>query len=258
MEKDIVPGLLELINRDFDEKTLNNNKVKIAIRKLRDKRATYLDANEFAIEVGEVLSEVLNTHITIETLPDGEMYFNIADRIMNETLNKNYDLITGYVTDVQTQMNRDAGFRLKGQKPSINQNRIDGIVERLSEGDFDKNQWLLNEPVVNFSQSIVDDTLKANIEFQAKSGLNPKIRRSVDSSDACKWCRDLEGIYDYDKVPTDIYRRHRFCRCTVEYYPGDGRMQNAHTKKWVDPEKNAKIAARKKVGVKTRKSLGSI
>lgn len=27
------------------------------------------------------------------------------------------------------------------------------------------------------------------------------------------------------------YRRHRYCRCTVEYDPGDGKRINVHTKK---------------------------
>lgn len=250
VEKDIVPELLELINNEFDEKTLNSSKIKKSIQMLRDKKASYQDANEFAIEIGEILSEVLNTHITVETLPDGRMYFNIADRVLNETLNKNFDLITGYAVDVQNQLNESAGIRIKGQKSTLNQNKIDGMVERLSSEDFEDIKWMLSEPIVNFSQSIVDDTAKSNVEFQAKSGLNPKIRRTLDGADACNWCRALEGTYDYGNAPTDIYRRHRFCRCTVEYYPGDGRLQDSHTKKWVDPERELKIEERKRIGIR--------
>lgn len=250
MEKDIVPELLELINAEFDERTLNSNKIKRSIQILRDKKANYQDANEFAIEIGEILSEVLNTHITVESLPDGRMYFNIADRVLNETLNKNFKLITGYAVDVQNQLNQSAGVRIKGQKPRLNQSKIDGMIERLSADDFENIKWMLDEPIINFSQSIIDDTAKANIEFQAKSGLNPKIRRIVDGPDPCKWCRSLAGIYDYGRAPSDIYRRHRFCRCTVEYYPGDGNIQNVHTKEWADPERERKIEERKRIGIR--------
>lgn len=251
MEKvDIVPGLLELINNEFDEKTANSIKIKKAVQSLRDKKATYKTANEFAIEVGEILSEVLNTHITITTLPDGKMYFNIADRVLNETLNKNFDLITGYAVDIQNQLNKSANVKIKGQKPKLNQSKIDGMIERLSADDFEEIKWVLGEPVVNFSQSIIDDTAKANIDFQARSGLSPKIRRIVDGADACDWCQSLEGTYDYGEEPSEIYQRHRFCRCTVEYYPGDGKMQNSHTKEWKDPEREAKIEARKMIGIR--------
>lgn len=223
MDKDIVPGLLELIEKEFDDKTLNSEVLKKAILDLNNKKATYKDANEFAIEIGEILAEVLNTHITVETLPDGRMYFNIADRIMNSTMQKNYDLITGYAIDVQTELNHAAGLRLKGQKSKLNQSRIDGIVERLSTAEeFEKIKWILDEPIKNYSQSIVDDMVRANAEFQANAGLDPKIVRKPDRN-PCDWCKSLVGEYDYwdvYKQGSDVFRRHDYCRCTVEFEPG--------------------------------------
>ena len=251
MEKDIVPALLELIEKEFDEKTRNSEVVKRAIEDLTNKKATYKDANEFAIEIGVILSGVLNTHITVETLPDGRMYFNIADRVMNSTMQKNYDLITGYAIDVQTELNRSAGLKLKVQKPKLNQSRIDGIVERLSTSeDFEEIKWILDEPIKNFNQSIVDDTVKANMDFHAKAGLKPKITRVVVGN-CCDWCREIAGTYNYGDEPQDVYRRHRYCRCRVEYSPGDGKIQDAHTKEWVDPDREAKIEERKKIGLRS-------
>ena len=172
MEKDIVPKLLETIEKEFDEKTFNSSKIKKALQSLKDNKATYSDANEFAIEVGEILSEVLTKNITVNILPDGKMYYNIADRILNPTMNKNYNLISDFTVDIQTELNHQAGLRIKGQKAKLNQSRIDGIIERLAEADnFDDIKWILGEPMVNFSQSIVDDTVKENVEFQAKAGL---------------------------------------------------------------------------------------
>lgn len=250
MEKDIVPALLELIEKEFDEQTYNSAVLKKAIQLLKDKKATYKDANEFAIEIGRILSEVLNTHVTVQKLPNGKMYFNIADRILNSTMKKNFELITGYTIDVQTELNYNAGLRVKGQKPRLNQDRIDGIVERISTAEeFDKIKWILDEPIKNFSQSIVDDTVKANVDFHAKSGLKPKITRVAVGS-CCDWCREIEGTYDYGDEPHDIYRRHRFCRCRVEYKPGDGKIQDVHTKEWRDPERDAKIEARKRIGIR--------
>ena len=252
MVKDIVPELLEIIEQEFDEKTNKSEALKKAVQALNDKKATYKDANEFAIEIGVILSGVLNTHITVETLPDGRMYFNIADRVMNSTMKKNYDLITGYAIDVQTELNHAAGLKLKGQAPKLNQSRIDGIVERLSTAeDFDSIKWILGEPITNFSQSIVDDTVETNMSFQAKAGLKPKITRVV-VGDCCDWCREIAGTYNYGDTPEDVYRRHRYCRCRVEFSPGDGKIQDAHTKEWRDPEREAKIEARKKIGIKEK------
>lgn len=251
MEKDIVPALLELIEKEFDEKTFNSEVLKKAIKNLKDKKATYKDANEFAIEIGEILSEVLNTHITLEALPDGKMYFNIADRILNSTLQKNFDLVTGYVVDVQTELNYSTGLKIKGQVPKLNQHRIDGIVERLSTEEFEKIKWILDEPIKNLTQAMVDDTARANMSFQAKAGLKPKITRVVVGN-CCDWCKEIAGTYEYKDAPYNIYQRHRYCRCRVEYNPGEGKTQNAHTKVWTDPERKSKIEARKKIGVKEK------
>lgn len=232
MEKDIVPKLLETIEREFYEKTLSSAKIKKALQSLKDNKATYEDANEFAIEIGEILSDVLRKNITIKILPDGKMYYNIADRILNPTMSKNYSLISDFTVDIQTELNHQAGLRIKGQKAKLNQDRIDGIIERLSAADnFDDIKWILDEPMVNFSQSVVDDTVKANAEFQSKAGLSPKIVRKPDNK-PCKWCQSLVGEYSYPDVPQDVYRRHEYCKCTVEYKPDGPKKQDVWNKIW--------------------------
>ena len=233
MNNDIVPKLLENIQGKFDEATFNSKVLKKALKALQDSKATYTDANEFAIEVGEILSDVLTTNITVEILPDGKMYYNIADRILNFTMNKNYNLISDFATDIQTELNHQVGLRIKGQKAKLNQDRIDGIIERLSNANnFDDIKWILGEPMVNFSQSVVDDTVKKNVEFQAKAGLNPKIIRKPDNK-PCKWCKSLVGEYSYPDAPADVYKRHENCKCTVEYVPDNTKKQNVWTKAWI-------------------------
>ncbi|EMF0099677.1 hypothetical protein OSF83_002528 [Enterococcus hirae] len=253
MDNDIVPALLEEIQNEFDKRTYNSKKLKKALLLLQNKKATYLDANNFAIEIGEILSDVLRTTITAEVLPDGKMYFNIADRILNPTMKKNYDLISNFIVDVQTELNRTANLRLKGQIPEFNQDRIDGIVNRISsEEDFESIKWLLGDPIINFSQSIVDDGIKANAEFHAKAGLHPQITRKV-SGHACEWCRRLAGTYGYYEAPKEVYQRHERCRCMVDYNPGNGRKQDVWSKTWTDVQKQEKINARKRLNLRKEK-----
>ena len=92
---------------------------------------------------------------------------------------------------------------------------------------------MLDEPVVNFTQSVVDDSIKKNAGCQYQSGLSPKIRR-ISMGKCCKWCGRLVGTYDYATVRNtgnDVFRRHKHCRCTVEFIT-NGKRQNVHTKKW--------------------------
>lgn len=249
MVKDIAPELLAKIKKDFEKAYKTNSKVKNALKKIKKGTATHTDSNEFAEALGDILSQSFAKKLSSEVLPDGKMYYNIANRILNDTLGKNYDLISDYAKDVQHELNKKAGLNIKAIKPSVNQDKINGIINRIAiEDNYDNIAWILAEPVVNFSQSIVDDLIKANADFHSKLGLRPKIIRK-STGHCCEWCNAIEGTYSYPDIPKDVYRRHRFCRCTVEYYTVDGKIQNVHTKKWLDPEKSEKIEQHKVANV---------
>ncbi|PKY92993.1 hypothetical protein [Facklamia hominis] len=202
-------------------------------KKIQNKTATYHEANQFSIEVGEALAKVFQEHLSEDQLPNGRMYYNIAKKVVDPMMHQNYDLIAENTSDIQNLLNRQANLSLKAIKHPINQDKIDGIVQRLADSEkFDDIKWILKEPIVNFSQSIVDDSIQANADFQYDSGLKPKIIRRANSG-CCDWCSEVAGTYDYSKnIPRDVFRRHRNCRCSVEYLPGDGRRQNVHTKKY--------------------------
>lgn len=249
MVEDIVPSLLKKIKSEFEGARLDSEILKDLLSKLQHSKASYLDANKYAIEIGEILSKALGTSLTNETLPDGKMYYNIAQRVLMDVLGRNYELVSDYTEQVQKNLNSEAKIGLAAQVPELNQDRIDGLVNRLaSEESFDDVKWLLDDPIVNFSQSIVDDSIRKNAEFHHKVGLSPKIVRRVVGH-PCKWCKSLEGAYNYPEVPKDVYRRHGKCRCTVDYHPGNGKKQNVHTKRWAEDKKKSVIEYRKKIGL---------
>ncbi|HEL2235832.1 TPA: hypothetical protein ACYSZK_000755 [Streptococcus suis] len=249
MNDDILPSLLKEVQDKFEAAYGKSDIISSAFAKLKSKKATYATVNEFAIEIGEILSKALTGSVSSSNLPDGKMYYNIAQRLLTETLGRNYEIISGYAGDVQKLLNDEAKIGLAVQVPDINQERIDGLVNRLSfENHFDDVAWMLGEPIVNFSQNIVDDSIKVNAEFHGKAGLSPQIVRK-EGGKCCDWCREVVGVYRYPKVPQDVYRRHNHCRCTVDYHPGNGKKQNVHSKFWSDPLKNAKIEARKQIGL---------
>ena len=250
MENDVLPSILQEVQERFERDFGKSEIVRNAFAALKGKKATYKTANEFAIEIGEILSKALGASLTNETLPDGKMYYNIAQRVLTDVLGRNYELVSDYTEQVQKNLNSEAKIGLTAQVPELNQDRIDGLVNRLaSEESFDDVKWLLVDPIIIFSQSIVDDSIRKNAEFHHKVGLSPKIVRRVVGH-PCKWCKSLEGSYNYPEVPKDIYRRHGNCRCTVDYHPGNGKKQNVHTKKWTD-EKQKLVRKRSRIGIES-------
>lgn len=233
--EDIAPKLLKKIQYDFKNKFDNSKIIRELYRKVEQGNATYKEANEFAIEVGELLSGSFKKNLSSSVLPDGRMYYNIADRIIRDTLGNNYELVADISTKVQEILNKKAGIGIKAIKPKINEDKVRGIVDIVSGKEkYDEIAYMLGEPVINFSQSVVNDAVRENADFQYKAGLSPKIIRT-STGKCCEWCDKLAGIYDYEAVSdtgNNVFRRHKYCRCLVEYAPGDGKRQNVHTKQW--------------------------
>lgn len=245
--EDIAPELLKKIQSDFDEAIEKSEILKRLAEKIEAGTATYVEANDYAIEVGNILSDAYRHNLSSAVLPDGKMYYNIANRIITETMKRNYDLVSEVSEQIQALLNEAAGIGIKAIQPELNSDRITGIANRLSTADnFDEVSWILGEPVVNFSQSVVDDFIKVNSEFHGKCGMEPKIVRKL-AGGCCEWCREIAGTYSYSEVPNDVYRRHQRCRCTVDYYPGDGKIQNVHSKQWQTKAERDKIEKRKRV-----------
>lgn len=230
---DIVPGLLNKIKSDFSKEFNKSNKLKQIRDMLNNGTATYQQANEYAVEVGEILARTFQTNIKSSSLPEGKMYYNIAERIVIPTLENNHSIVTKLSVEIQEQLNNSTGLGIKGIESEFSRHRAESIINRITKEElFDDVAWILQEPVVNFTQSVVDETLKANVNFQGESGLYPTITRIVHGDNACDWCRSLSGTYKYPDVPEDVYTRHDRCRCTVEYSPGDIRKQDIWTKEW--------------------------
>lgn len=238
--EDIAPVLLERISQDF-------------IRLLGDSKIesmNYTSAGDYAEKVGAALAEAFRLNLDPDILPDGKMYWNIADRVIRPMLEQDHVIISDATTLVQQALNQAAGIGLKAQRAPLNEDRVSGILNKVASAKkFEDVVWVLDEPIKTFSRSVVDDTLRRNVEFQGKAGLRPKIIRRAESK-CCKWCSQLEGVYDYPDVPDDIYRRHNRCRCRVEYDPSSGkRRQNVHTKQWKNSNEYDIIEERKAVGI---------
>ena len=253
--KDIAPELLEKLQKSFREKFKNSEKIRILNKKLTEGNATYKEANEMATELGNILTEVYRENLSASILPDERMYYNIGQRVIAPTMTQNYELMSEYAKEIQTIINKSCGLGIKGVKPELNQNRIYGIVDKLDQDSFEKTKWILDEPIKNFTQSIVDDTVKANAKLHHELGLKPKIIRT-EIGNCCDWCKAVAGVYDYELVKdtgNNVFRRHRFCRCTVEYAPGNNKRQNVHSKAWRDEDKSDIIEIRKSLKFKDRK-----
>lgn len=234
--EDIAHQLLESIQNEFNKQYLASNKIQKLEKLIDEGKASYQDAHEYAVEFGNIQSQVYKKCIQSSSLPNGRMYYNIGKKVLNPTLSDLYNRIAEESAKVEKVLNENANIGLKAVRPDVNQSRIDGLIQKCADAEsYDDVSWCLDDPVINFAQSAVDDTIRANADFHFKAGLDPVIKR-IPEYGACQWCQDIAGIYRYPKdTPHDVFRRHENCRCMVLYDPKDGkhRVQDAHTKRWI-------------------------
>ena len=246
--EDIAPQLLETLRSRFSEKVSVNPKIRALMKKIKDGNATYVDAEDYAHLIGTALADVFRENLSSAVLPDGRMYYNIAERVLRPLLEEDHAIVSEAAATVQTFLNQKANLGIKAQTVAVNDDRIYGIVNKVSEAEvYDDVAWVLEEPVKNFSMNVVDETLRANVNFQGGAGLRPKVIRKAERK-CCDWCSNLAGVYDYP-VDREVYQRHERCRCTVEYDPGEGRRQNVHTKQWTDAADSDTLEERKTFGL---------
>lgn len=224
--EDIAPALLEKLRALFLE-VLGDD---------APSAATYTAAGDYAERVGDALATAFQRHLSGDVLPEEQMPWNIADRVVRPLLEEDWRLCTGAAAGVQRALNKTAGIGLAAQVPEPDKGRIDGILNEICAAErYEDKAWMLGDPVRTFSRAAVDETLRRNAEFQSKVGLRPRIVRTAEHG-CCAWCNKQAGTYDYPDVPDDVYKRHANCRCSVEYDPGGGKRQDVWTKRWTESD----------------------
>lgn len=251
---DIAPKLYEAIKSAYDKEISLNSKIKGLLTKINNGSATYEDALQYAKELGKCLETAFKVNISDDVLPDGKMYYNIAQRLVEPMVKNNYENIAAQCASVQTALNKKVNIGLKGIAPKYNEDKTKGIIDYVSNADkYSQVEESFLDSLSTNAKSVVDDSVRENADFHYKSGLSPKIIRTT-SGKTCKWCQEVAGTYEYTdvkKTGNEVFRRHANCDCNVVYDPANGskKMQNVHSKKWLTEEEKEKIEFRKTVGL---------
>jgi hypothetical protein len=229
-------NILQDIKDEFTSRYQSNTKIRSLLAKIHSGKGTYEDASEASRLLGSELSEIYTAKMKDAYGVNMPADTAEIDSVLRQTLKHDYDTITELSKTTQKGLNKAAGIDMNAVVPNYNENRAEGIITRVDEFSRRDPDAALNElrnNIVNYSMSVVDDSVKANAEAQFRSGFVPKITRKMQGFHPCKWCQALAGTYEYPDVPDDVYRRHQNCYCTVTYTPaGSKRSQDVWSKKW--------------------------
>lgn len=216
MNNDVSQAILKAIAKDFKSDYSKSKEVARLLKKIETGKATHEESYQFALKVSDLLNKAINRNMTGQTLPNGKLYYHIAEEVLAPVLNNNHALVTNYAKDVQTILNKKDDIPIKGRVAKINADRVEGICSEYSRADtFEATKDELNASIENYTLSSVDDTIRENAQLLNNLGYHEVVERVSDVG-ACKWCRSLEGVYDYSPSMDDtVFKRHKRCRCTI-------------------------------------------
>ena len=216
MNNDVSQDILNAVIKDFEKKYKSSKAVNKLILKIDNGTASHMDSYQFAQKVSDFLNYAIKKNMTEGTLPNGKLYYHIAESVLTPLLKNNHALVTSYAKDVQTMLNKKDDMPFKGRTSKCNTDRIEGICSEYSRFDkFEETQAELADSIENYSLSCVDDTIRENARFLNELGYHEVVERRADDG-ACKWCRSIEGTYDYSsKMDTTVFKRHKRCKCVV-------------------------------------------
>lgn len=250
-------NILQDIKDEFTSRYQSNTKIRSLLAKIHSGKGTYEDASEASKLLGSELSEIYTAKMKDAYGVNMPADTAEIDSVLRQTLKHDYDTITELSKTTQKGLNKAAGINMNAVVPEYNAGRTEGIITRVNEfsrRDPDAALHELRNNIVNYSMSVVDDSVKANAEYQFKSGLVPKITRKMQGFHPCKWCQSLSGTYEYPDVPDDVYRRHQNCYCTVVYTPvGSKKSQDVWSKKWGKEKEFQKEQRKRAVAAEEKK-----
>lgn len=252
MAADIGQELYEKIKAEFEGRVSANGYIKAVTKRIAEGTATMNDVSLYAKALGSEVRLAIAYNISPEDLPEGQMFYNIAQKILDPLLHDNHSMVNDIAAQVQKKLDERKGIRIKPQKAPFPEDRLGSVLSAASEQGLDEATMKrrMSAPAETMTQSFADDYMKENAKFRTRAGFKEYIVRKEDGK-CCEWCSKLAGRYLYpESTPHDVFRRHDNCGCSVTYEDGEMRQDAWSKRTWqASPEE---LAERKELEEKLK------
>lgn len=128
--EDIVPKLYEDILNEFNNLVSNDLKIKEIQEKLDEKKLEASDVSLFGERLGRLAAKAFLKYIKKENLPDGILYWNIAERTIKPLFEEIYERVNDLADTVQNQEDKYKKIGLRPQKSEFPEYRIHDLIDK--------------------------------------------------------------------------------------------------------------------------------
>lgn len=229
MVNDVAPDLAKAIEKSFERRMSNDKTVQRILRHVRDGTVTQAEVSAYAGRVGIAGSGALREVLVSEALPDGKLYWNIAERTILPQLERQHSLVNVAARTAQTAYNKQTGLGISSPVTSINIERVRGIMN-MACADGANLDAVLGEPVITMARSAYDGFQEEAVSRMQSLGVQVIVRRDYDGvglhdgKTPCSWCMERAGVFEGYSEAKDAgaFERHDGCGCTVEVIYDNG------------------------------------
>ena len=129
---DAVPELWEQISRDFNRSASTDVWIRSFLRRVKDGTATSEEASIYAGRLGTHAGSALTRALKKESLPDGKLYWNIADRTIRPLLTEVHRRVNDAAAVLAAENKRN-GIGLKPMRGPWPENRVKDLIDKIVE-----------------------------------------------------------------------------------------------------------------------------
>ena len=253
--------IIKKIAKDYKSMLALNVIIRSKLKKMKSGKATYLDADAFALESAKMLGKALDMNLGGGNIT-GDEYKAIIGEILPKGTYAMYADVAGYALEVQKGVNAEQKIGLNPVKAKFNQKEVDAIVGIAKGADtYDEISGQTKQKLMHMSQNVATDTMKDNVAALQGVGMEATVTRVYDGVGVhtqnggkyrkeCEWCKSRCGTdVPYSKaIAMDMFRRHPGCGCIISYTKnGKTQVQSDWTKnKWEESDSHRQKALNKR------------
>ena len=239
--EDIAPELYKKIEADFNEAVKSDSTIKTITAKLNKRPLTHNELTTISTRLGNHASAALKKTLVIENLPDGKLYWNIADRTIRPVMEQVYSLSNSVQMLSQRVADQAAGVNIGISKGIDPDNRIREIIDFATNSKTaEELDNALNLPVKTTALDFNDDFMRANADIRNGMGFIQTVVREYDGvglangKRPCNWCIGRAGTWTYEEAKENgVFERHVGCGCTIDVISSD-KVSNEEYESTVD------------------------
>lgn len=226
--EDVAPELYSEIQKLYTKSVRSDSKIMGIVSKVKEGKGTQSDLRVMSERLGKHASDALKQVLKVDRLPDGKLYWNIAERTIKPTLEQMHSTVNAIASLEKRAEDIQHGIKLAlktGGDPTWRINEVMNFASNsVSQTELTN---ALTEPVKTTVLDFLDDFEKVNAKTRAEAGIKQYVIREYDGvglkAGDCHWCIERAGTWTYQEaIDNGVFERHPGCGCSIEVVYEDG------------------------------------